>query len=233
MLENKDSQAYQEFRRRVEESLNRLDENNGAHLENYEMQNGDKFDGIVNQWGAILGYGRIEYSNGDSYEGRFWSDEYDGSGIFTLAPRDWSNTSRPAWSTGKAWTFDGTFDHGMAKEGIFRDGIQNGSKVTHMKIGNLIPMKSFWIQAKLCKDNDKLNDEDKKIMFLPKDLYHPSNGQLESTTTSPTQDTAEAVAPAETVAKKERTRLSDMKKLPEKKQISYLLQQLLLTYDPT
>jgi hypothetical protein len=121
----------------------------------------------------------------------------------------------------------------MAKEGIFGDGIQNGSKVTRMKIGNLIPMNSFWIQAKLSKDDDKLNYEDKKIMFLPKDLYHPSNGELESTTTSPTQDTAEAVAPAETVAKTERKKLSDLKKLPEKKQISYLLQQLLLTYDPT
>ncbi len=233
MLEDKDSQAYQEFRIRVRESLNRLDPNNGARLHDSVTQNGKKFDGIVNKFGAIIGYGRIEYSNGDSYEGNFWQDTYDGSGIFTLAPRDWSDTSRPEWSTGNAWTFAGTFDHGMAKEGIFRDGIQNGRTVTRMKIENLIPMQFFWIKAKLCKDDDELNDEDKKKMFLPMRLYNPSNRQVESTTTSPTQDTTEAVAPAETVAKKERTKLSDMKKLPGKKNISYLLQQLLLTYDPT
>jgi hypothetical protein len=255
MLQNKDGKEYEEFASIVQDSFNMQPDNVHAKKKSFVIPGVGLFDGLVDANDQYVGYGRIEYYNGDSFEGKFWNGLYDGrgtkeyangdrydgnwnegrynelgrkeyangdwyqgdwvkgkmhgNGMFSLWPRDWTETSRPNWSTGVAWTFKGSFEEDMAKNGEFDDGIQNGNE--KMTIHRpLIPMIFFWIKAKLFKSDDTLNDTEKKQMFLPDNLYKIST---------------EVVAPAEA------TRKMELKPLP-KKHISLLLQQLLLIYKP-
>jgi hypothetical protein len=90
-----------------------------------------------------------------------------GKGTFNLAARDWSKTPREKWSTGKDWTFEGVFQNNMARRGNFNDG-EGGTK---LNVGNLIPMSSFWIQAKLSKDDENVTATERRAMILPDALY--------------------------------------------------------------
>ena len=90
--------------------------------------------------GEYDGLGRKEYANGDWYDGEWKEGKMHGEGTFNLAARDWSKTPREKWSTGKDWTFEGTFANDRAIEGIFKDGIQNGTKVTRLKFQKPVEM---------------------------------------------------------------------------------------------
>ena len=165
MLTHKTGRAYEEFQEKVCVSFN------ASNVESKKMysydEDGEKFEGIVDDMDRQTGYGRIEYRNGDSYEGDWWLGEYDGQGKYKLAARDWSKTPREKWSTGKDWTFKGLFQNNTARRGDFNDG--DGE--TRLNVGNLIPMNSFWIQAKLSKDDDKVTPVGRRDIILPKDLY--------------------------------------------------------------
>lgn len=188
MLEDKNGTAYAEFERKVRVSFNASNVTSKRY-EDYD-ENGDKFEGIVDDMDRQTGYGRIEYRNGDSYEGYWWLGEYDGpgrkeyangdwyegewkegkmhgEGTFNLAARDWSKTPREKWSTGKDWTFEGVFENNTARRGNFNDG----EGETRLNVGNLIPMSSFWIQAKLSKDDEKVTVTERQGILLPDALY--------------------------------------------------------------
>ena len=188
MLEDKDSTAYAEFERKVRVSFN-ASTVESKRREDYD-KNGEKFEGIVDGMDRQTGYGRIEYRNGESYEGRWWLGEYDGlgrkeyangdwydgewkegkmhgEGTFNLAARDWSKTPRKQWSTGKDWTFEGVFENNTARNGKFNDG--DGE--TRLNVGNPIRMSSFWIQAKLCKDDEKVTVTEREDILLPDAVY--------------------------------------------------------------
>ena len=192
MLTHKTGRAYEEFQEKVRVSFN------ASNVKSKKMysydEDGEKFEGIVDDMDRQTGYGRIEYRNGDSYEGDWWLGEYDGrgrkeyangdwyyggweegkmhgKGTFNLAARDWSKTPREQWSTGKDWTFEGTFAKDRAIEGIFKDGIQNGTKVTRLKFQKPVEMDRFWIQAKLSKDDDEVSATERRAIILPEDLY--------------------------------------------------------------
>ena len=188
MLEDKNGPVYEEFERKVCASFN-SSKVESTRYEDYD-KNGEKFEGIVDGMGEQTGYGRIEYGNGDSYEGYWWLGEYDGpgrkeyangdwydgewkegkmhgEGTFNLAVRDWSKTPREQWSTEKDWTFEGVFQNNMARRGNFNDG--DGQ--TRLNVGNLIPMSSFWIPAKLSKDDEKVTPVERRAIILPDALY--------------------------------------------------------------
>ena len=69
MLEDKNGTPYEEFERKVCASFN-ASKVESKRYEDYD-ENGEKFEGIVDGMGEQTGYGRIEYRNGDSYEG-YW-----------------------------------------------------------------------------------------------------------------------------------------------------------------
>ena len=102
-------------------------------------------------------------------------------GTFNLAVRDWSETPRSQWSTGKAWTFEGTFAKDNAKKGVFKDGIENSERVkdgiensktvTTVTVHQPMTMPIFWIEAKLIKDDDKPTKEERQKLILPDTLY--------------------------------------------------------------
>ena len=165
MLTHKTGRAYEEFQEKVRVSFNKSNVKS-KKMYSYD-EDGEKFEGIVDDMDRQTGYGRIEYRNGDSYEGDWWLGEYDGQGKYKLAARDWSKTPREKWSTGKDWTFEGVFQNNMARRGNFNDG--DGE--TRLNVGNLIPMSSFWIQAKLCKDDEKVTVTERDAILLPDALY--------------------------------------------------------------
>lgn len=242
MLTYKEGRAYKEFKDKVRTSFN------ASHVTSKREycydKDGEKFEGIVDNMDRQTGYGRIEYRNGDSYEGYWWLGEYDGpgrkeyangdwydgeweqdkmhgQGKYNLVPRDWSETPRSQWSTGKDWTFEGTFAKDRAVDGIFKDGIQNGTKVTRLKFEKPVEMDRFWIQSKLSKDDEEVTQEERRAIILPEDLYKsPTPTTQHHTTEEATQ---------------QRRKLKDLKPLtPEQyevlkaKTIQSLLQQLLL-----
>ena len=117
--------------------------------------------------GEYDGLGRKEYANGDWYDGEWKEGKMQGKGTFNLAARDWSKTPREQWSTGKDWTFEGAFEKNTARKGNFNDG--DGE--TRLNVGNLIPMSSFWIQAKLSKDDEKVTVTERQGILLPDAVY--------------------------------------------------------------
>ena len=94
-----------------------------------------------------------------------------GRGKFKLAARDWRNTLRSGWDTGADWTFEGTFVHDKATEGIFKDEIRNGTKVRWLKFEKPVEMDRFWIRAKLRKDDDEATLAERRKINLPDALY--------------------------------------------------------------
>ena len=90
-----------------------------------------------------------------------------GKGTFNLAARDWRETPREEWSTGKDWTFEGLFENNTARRGNFND--RDGE--TRLNVGNLIRMSSFWIQAKMIKDDENVTATERRAIILPDAVY--------------------------------------------------------------